>query len=550
MKNSLLYMGLYHALYSSLPIHRSTRDIAVMRNLVFSSIQWLYTHLCWEVSISLLVLTILSCILRRLTNKGPMLWPVMGILPSVFLHINNIYDWITRSFIKAGGTFHFRGMWMDGYYGIMTIVPSNIEYMLKTNFKNFPKGKHYIERFYDLLGNGIFNADDQLWKEQRRSATSEMHSSRFVEYSFQTMQDLVHQKLLKLLEKLVESGDSFDLQEVLLRFTFDNICTAALGIDPGCLALDLPEIPFAKAFEEATEFTLFRFLVPSFVWKAMRFIGVGYEKQLKKAIKIVNDFSEKIVTDRKNELVKFGSLNDHSDLLSRLIEDSYQGMKNQFSDKFLSDFCINFILAGRDTSSVALSWFFWLVHKNSEVESRIIGEINEILCYRKCKNEPYDVAFTVEELRKMVYLQAALSESLRLYPSVPFEFKEVIENDVFPDGTMIKKGSQVFYSIYSMARMESIWGKDCLEFKPERWLKDGQFVSENQFKYVVFNAGPRLCLGKKFAYMQMKMVAASILLRYEVKVVEGHKVDPKLTITLYMKHGLLVTIKPRLVGVA
>uniref|UniRef100_A0A7N2L877 Cytochrome P450 n=1 Tax=Quercus lobata TaxID=97700 RepID=A0A7N2L877_QUELO len=451
-----------------------------MRNPVFSSIQWLYTHFCWEVSISLLVLTILSCILQRLTNKGPMLWPVMGILPSVFLHINNIYDWTTRSLIKAGGTFHFRGMWMEGFYGIMTAVPSNIEYMLKTKFKNFPKGKHYKERFYDLLGNGIFNADDQLWKEQRRIAISEMHSSRFVEYSVQTMQDLVHQRLLKLLEKLVESRDSFDLQEVLLRFTFDNICTAALGIDPGCLALDLPEIPFAKAFEEATEFTLLRFLVPSFVWKVMRLLEVGYEKRLKKAIKIVNDFSEKIVTDRKNELVKFGSLNDHSDLLSRLIEDSDQ----------------------------------------------------------------------VEELRKMVYLQAALSESLRLYPPAPFDFKEFIGDDVFPDGTMIRKGSQIVYCIYSMARMESIWGKDCLEFKPERWLKDGQFVSENQFKNVAFNAGPRLCLGKKFAYMQMKMIAASILLRYEVKVVEGHKVDPKLTTTLYMKHGLLVTIKPRLVGVA
>jgi len=59
----------------------------------------------------------------------------------------------------------------------------------------------------------------------------------------------------------------------------------------------------------------------------------------------------------------------------------------------------------------------------------------------------------------------------------------------------------------------------------------------------VFNAGPRLCLGKKFAYMQMKMVAASILLRYEVMVVEGHEVEPKLTTTLYMKHGLLVTLE-------
>uniref|UniRef100_A0A6N2L6U4 Cytochrome P450 n=1 Tax=Salix viminalis TaxID=40686 RepID=A0A6N2L6U4_SALVM len=86
-----------------------------------------------------------------------------------------------------------------------------------------------------------------------------------------------------------------------------------------------------------------------------------------------------------------------------------------------------------------------------------------------------------------------------------------------------------------------------MEFKPERWIKDGKFVSENQFKYAVFNAGPRLCLGKKFAYLQMKMVAASILLRYSIKVVEGHDAVPKMTTTLYMKNGLLVTLTPRLV---
>jgi cytochrome P450 len=514
--------------------------------LVFSAIQWLCSHFFWEATISLLGLLVLRCILERLTNNGPMLWPVMGIIPSLFLHINNIYDWVTESLIKAGGTFHFRGMWMGGAYGIVTADPSNIEYMLKTKFKNFPKGKYYRERFYDLLGNGIFNADDELWKEQRRIATSEMHSTRFVEHSFQTMQDLVHQKLLKLFEKLVESKDSFDLQEVLLRFTFDNVCSAAFGADPGCLALDLPKVPFAKAFEEATELTLFRFIVPPFVWKPMRHFGIGYEKRLKEAIKIVHDFADKTVALRKNDLTKFGSLSDHCDLLSRLIEDSEQGKKRNFPDKFLRDFCISFTLAGRDTSSVALAWFFWLVHKNPEVKSRILGEINEILGCRNCKNvlhDDHDVVFTVEELKKMVYLQAALSESLRLYPSVPMDMKEVVEDDVFPDGNMVKRGARVHYCIFTMARMESVWGKDCLEFKPERWIKDGQFVSENQFKYTVFNAGPRLCLGKKFAYMQMKMVAASILLRYEVMVVEGHEVEPKLTTTLYMKHGLLVTLE-------
>lgn len=102
-----------------------------------------------------------------------------------------------------------------------------------------------------------------------------------------------------------------------------------------------------------------------------------------------------------------------------------------------------------------------------------------------------------------------------------------------------------------MARSESIWGKDCLEFKPERWIKDGKLVSDHsQFKYAVFNAGHRLCVGKEFAYMQMKMVAAAILLRYEVNVVNGHEVLPKLTTTLYMKNGSLVTLKPRLLGIA
>lgn len=520
------------------------------RNTVFCVMEWVQDHASfWDVSFALLGLFAFSCIHERLTNKGPMSWPVLGVVPTMFLHINNMYNFTTRALIKAGGTFHYKGVWMGGAYGILTADPSNIEYMLKTNINNFPKGQYYRERFQDLLGDGIFNADDESWKEQRRTVKTEMHSSRFIQHSLQTMQDLVHQKLLKLSEKLVRSGDCFDLQEVLLRFTFDNICTAAFGVDPGCLALDFPQVPFAKSFEEATEFTLFRFLFPPFIWKPMKFFGIGYEKRLKKAILIVHDFAEKMVKDRKEKARKLGSLNGQSDLLSRLveIESTEQGKKQEFQDKYLRDFCVNFILAGRDTTSVALAWFFWLVHNNPEVENKIICEINDILGCRKCKKE-HDIVFTEEELKNMVYLQAALSESLRLYPAVPTEMKEVQEDDVLPDGSTVKKGARVFYCIFSMARMESIWGENCLEFRPERWIRDGKFVSENQFKYSVFNAGPRLCLGKKFAYMQMKMVAASILLRYSVKVVDGHDVVPKMTTTLYMKNGLLVTLKPRLVN--
>lgn len=526
-------------------------ETTMARNIFFSAMEWVYAYSSfWDVALALMGLFVFSCIRERLTNKGPMLWPVLGVIPTMFLHINDTLSFATGALINSGGTFRYRGVWMGGSHGVMTADPVNIEYMLKTNFNNFPKGKYYRDRFQDLLGDGIFNADDELWKDQRRTAKTEMHSSRFFAHSYQTMQDLVHLKLLKLTEKLVKCGDSFDLQEILLRFTFDNICTAAFGVDPGCLNLDLPQVPFAKAFEEATEFTLFRFLMPPFIWKSLKFLGIGYEKKLSAAIKTVHEFAEETVKDRQHELIKLGSLNDHSDLLSRLMDIEYnekgKNKQLQFSDKYFRDFCVSFILAGRDTTSVALAWFFWLVHNNPEVENNILKEINEILGQRMCEKENDDIVFTVEELKNMVYLQAALSESMRLYPSVPTEMKEVIEDDMLPDGSTLKKGARVLYCIFSMARMEAIWGKDCVEFKPERWIKDGKFVSENQFKYAVFNAGPRLCLGKKFAYMQMKMVAASILLRYSVKVVEGHDVAPKMTTTLYMKNGLLVTLKPRL----
>ncbi|KAK1319225.1 Cytochrome P450 86B1 [Acorus calamus] len=497
-------------------------------------------------------LFVFSAIVRRLTHpNGPMLWPVLGILPTLYCNLNDVHEWATRTLIQCGGTFRYHGMWFSRLHGIMTVDPANLEYMLKTRFSNFPKGRYYRERFGELLGDGIFNADDAMWREQRRAATAEMHSARFVEYSQCTIHSLVHKKLLKLIDRLAKSNQTIDLQDVLLRFTFDNICTAAFGIDPGCLAEDdLPEVPFARAFENATEFSLFRFMVPPIVWKTMRFLNIGSERKLKETVRVVHEFAENTVSDRRTELVKLGGLGDRFDLLSRLVEARNGEGGFGFSVKFMKDFCISFILAGRDTSSVALAWFFWLVDRHPVVEKKILDEIVAVLGERTAKIDSLDdVIFTAAELNKMDYLQAAISETLRLYPSVPVDFKEAVEDDQFPDGTEVRSGAKVYYVMYSMGRMPTIWGEDCREFKPERWIKEGGggggFASESMFKYPVFNAGPRLCVGKKFAYAQMKTVVAAMLLRYEVKVVEGHVVTPKLTTTLYMKNGLVVSFKRR-----
>ncbi|KAL6634660.1 hypothetical protein ACP70R_027331 [Stipagrostis hirtigluma subsp. patula] len=481
-----------------------------------------------------------SAAASRLSSRGaPMLWPVLGVIPTLFAHLDDIYEWGAAALARSGGTFPYRGMWGGGSSGVVTAVPANVEHVLRANFANYPKGPYYRERFAELLGDGIFNADGEAWRAQRRAATAEMHSAQFVAYSTGTIDRLVHGRLVPLLGSLRDAGDAVDLQEVLLRFTFDNICAAAFGADAGCLAAargGLPDVPFARAFERATELSLARFVTPPFVWKAKRRLGVGSERALVEAARAVREFADRTVAERRTELRKLGTLSGRCDLLSRLMSSSPPPTDGQdgaggYSDEFLRDFCISFILAGRDTSSVALLWFFWLLASHRDVESRVLA----------------DVRAAGGDVRRMDYLHAALTEAMRLYPPVPVDFKEALADDVLPDGTVVRARQRVIYYTYAMGRDPASWGADCLEFRPERWMRGGAFAGggESPFKYVVFNAGPRLCIGKRFAYAQMKTVAAAVLERFRVEVQPGQEVKPKLNTTLYMKNGLMVRFTSR-----
>ncbi|CAI0476168.1 unnamed protein product [Linum tenue] len=223
--------------------------------------------------------------------------------------------------------------------------------------------------------------------------------------------------------------------------------------------------------------------------------------------------------------------------------------KESCSDKFLQRVTLNFIIAGRDTSSNALSWFFWLVIQNPVVEGKILAEICTVLMETRGELSPdwLDDPLGFEEVDRLMYLKAALSETLRLYPSVPEDSKHAAADDVLPTGDCVPAGSSVTYSIYSMGRMKFIWGDDCLEFKPERWMSsDGtKFEAKDAYKFAAFNAGPRICLGKDLAYLQMKSIAAAVLLRHRLTVVPGHRVEQKMSLTLFMKYGLMVEVGPR-----
>ncbi|XVF19907.1 hypothetical protein REPUB_Repub11eG0151800 [Reevesia pubescens] len=486
---------------------------------------------------------------RRLT--GPRVWPLVGSLPFLFRNRRRIHDWIASNLRATGGSATYQTCTIalpflaqkQGFYTV-TCHPKNIEHILRARFDNYPKGPDWQAAFHDILGQGIFNSDGETWLIQRKTAALEFTTRTLRQAMSRWVNMTIKNRLWCILDKASNEKESVDLQDLLLRLTFDNICGLTFGKDPETLSPDLPENPFAIAFDTATEATLYRLLYPGFLWRLEKILGIGAEKRLKSSLQIVENYMNDAIEARKET--------PSDDLLSRFMKKRDAG-GNHFTSDVLQRIALNFVLAGRDTSSVALSWFFWLVMNHPEIEQKIISEISTVLRntrgpkHKKWLEEP----LVFDEADRLLYLKAALSETLRLYPSVPQDFKYVVQDDVLPDGTFVPAGSTVTYSIYSVGRMKTIWGEDCMEFRPERWLSpegDKFDPPKDSYKFVAFNAGPRICLGKDLAYLQMKSVASAILLRYRLSLVPGHRVEQKMSLTLFMKKGLRVYLHPRILA--
>ncbi|XP_075520014.1 cytochrome P450 94C1 [Primulina tabacum] len=439
---------------------------------------------------------------------------------------NNLCDWYSHLLaISPTGTIHVHVL-----NNVITANTENVEHMLKTKFHNYPKGKPFSAILGDLLGRGIFNVDGDLWKFQRKMASLELGSFSVRSYAFQIVTSEIQSKLIPLLSVQANKADLLDLQDVFRRFSFESICRFSFGLDLGCLNLSLPISEFESAFDLASRLSAERAISASpIVWRIKRFFNLGKEKQLKQAIESVNDLAKEVIKYKRNHQ----EISSQNDLLSRF-------MATIDDDEFLRDIVISFLIAGRDTVASSLTSFFWLLSKNPSVIQSIIEESDRIMgsATQKCPS--------FNQLREMHYLQAAVHESLRLFPPVQFDSKFSDADDVLPDGTIVSGGTRVTYHPYAMGRMESIWGHDCAEFKPERWLENGVFKQANPFKYPVFQAGPRVCLGKEIALVEMKTVALSLIRKFDIQVAMADrslKFGPGITATI--RGGLPVVVRER-----
>jgi cytochrome P450 len=496
----------------------------------------------------LLLLPLLYLLLRRDPKKQPRAhglkaYPLIGTLPHFVKNQDRFLDWCTGVLKRdPTHTMSFKALGLVG--GVITANPANVEHILKTNFANYPKGELTVSMIEDFLGHGIFNSDGEQWLWQRKAASYEFSKRSLRNFVVDAVRFEVVERLLPLLDRALRDGRTLDVQDVLERFAFDNICRVAFGEDPACLAEESMATPqsaeFMRAFNDAQNAIMARFMSPlKSLWRLKRLLNMEPERRMREALGTIHGYADRIVRERRER--GDAGLASRDDFLSRF------AASGEHSDESLRDVVTNFLLAGRDTTSSALTWFFWLVSTRPDVEDRIVREVRAAHASSSHGSTHPSPTFSFDELRDMHYLHAAITESMRLYPPVAVDTHSCKADDFLPDGTFVGRGWLTTYSAYAMARVEDVWGKDCEEFRPERWLgEDGAFRPENPFRYPVFHAGPRMCLGKEMAYIQMKSIVACVLERFSFRFLGGEeRPGLVLSLTLRMEGGLPMKVIER-----
>merc|ERR1712228_265774 len=273
-------------------------------------------------------------------------------------------------------------------------------------------------------------------------------------------------------------------------------------------------------------------------WKLKRALNVGNEHHIHLNHVIIKEFVDNIIK-KKNKISS--KMSDETGSSNYDILSLYLKNNPNLSFKELYDIATNFIIAGRDTTRMLLSWWIWELCKseNKEILRKLYKEVDE-----------FDAIPNFADFnQKFEYLEKTLCESLRLHPSVPFLGRKCVKKIKLPKienedrSYTINKNDVVLVSNYSMARNPKVWGEDACDFKPDRWEKG--LNTFNQYKFSVFNINPRLCLGKKFAIQEAKIFGFYFLKNFKFQMKNGHIVQMRGGAILNMENGLPIILKLR-----
>ncbi len=408
---------------------------------------------------------------------------------------------------EFGDIFYYRAAWIHVYF---LNHPDLIETVLVRNYQNFLKD-HVVRKSRWFFGDGLLTNEGESWLRQRRLSQPAFHRERISSYA-RTMTGYADQMLASW-----KDGETRDIHQEMMQLTLRIVVRALFNVE----SEEIGKISAAMNVLMRNSVGL-RLLLPPIA----RYLPTPAMIEFRRAVRQLDETVYGIIAGRRPVE------SDSGDLLSMLMQARDED-GSRMTDKQLRDEVMTFLLAGHETTALALSWTWHLLGQNPEVEEKLHAELDRVLDCR---------APSFSDLPALANAERVIKESMRLYPPAWSLARTVIkEFDV--GGYRIPAGANVVMSTWIMHR-DSRFFPEPEKFDPDRWLPE-RSQKLPRFAYFPFGGGPRQCIGAAFAMMEATLLLATIAQRFRFRRVAGHPIVPVPSFTLRPKYGIKMMLQAR-----
>ncbi len=435
--------------------------------------------------------------------------PILGMLPAIRRDPIGVFMHAARQF---GDVVSFKIGPQNGY---LITNPVDVRHVLQENARNYHKSPLY-DKLRLFLGNGLLTSEDDFWLRQRRIAQPAFHRQRMAALAH-VMADAARDAVARW-QSLADTGRPVDVEDEMMRLTRTVVVRTLLGGDLG---------PFASTIDQAWT-TINQHVGESFwslgltdIWPMPKY------RRFQAARALLRDAVDYVITTRRRHP------SDSADLLSMLMSARDEDTGEMMTDDQLRVEVTTFLLAGQETTSLALTWTWYLLSQHPPVQQRLEHEIDEVLDGRSPE---------YSDLANLPCLRMVIDESMRLYPPAWGFSRQALADDEL-GGYRMPRGWLAFVVPYVLHRLPVHWS-DPEVFDPERFSAE-RSAERPKFVYIPFGAGPRQCIGSQFALIETQLCVAAFAQAYRLRLVPGHQPTPWPLITLRPRFGMPMIIERR-----
>jgi cytochrome P450 len=419
----------------------------------------------------------------------------------LFSDLHQLPERAARVVAAAEGVGRLRGRLLP----VAVVADPELARSILTRPTGFGPGRG-IDAIALTLGQGLLTSSGELHRRQRRLVQPAFHARRLTAYA----RDAV--ELAAAQSARWHDGERVDVTAAMSALTFEVVGRTLFGTD-------VRDEVAVVADTQQNLAELFPALLSAYGMLAAR-CPTPLRRRLRREVARLDEVVERVIAARRES-------GDTGDVVSMLLavrdEDTGEGMPH----KQVRDEVLTLLLAGHETTAVALTWGWYELARTPSARAALDGEVTSGAGRAAQAAAAWD---------RLPVTRAVIAETLRLHPPA-YVLGRRPTDDVIVDGHRFRKGTAVIIPPYGLHRDERSWGPDADEFRPSRWLRpDGSFdetaPGQPRGAYLPFGAGSRMCIGAGFAVMEAVLLLARLARDWRVEFDAGFVPRPRPAVTL------------------